>query len=77
MVAATGDLDVLSAVPLRNGDAFSLRWMLLPPVEETARHAGHADIIRESIDGATAYPLMAAVEDWPETPWMKPWRPTA
>jgi uncharacterized damage-inducible protein DinB len=32
---------------------WSLRWILLHMIEETARHAGHADIIRESIDGAT------------------------
>jgi len=31
----------------------SLRWILLHMVEETARHNGHADIIREQIDGAT------------------------
>ncbi|MGH2687073.1 MAG: DinB family protein [Actinomycetota bacterium] len=29
----------------------NLRWILLHMIEETARHAGHADIIRESIDG--------------------------
>ena len=33
-------------------DAWSVRWVLLHVIEETARHAGHADIIRESIDGA-------------------------
>jgi hypothetical protein len=55
--------------------AWSVRWVLLHLIQETARHAGHADIIRESIDGATAFPLMAAVEGWPATPWMKPWRP--
>ena len=32
----------------------TVRWMLLHQVEELARHAGHADIIRESLDGATA-----------------------
>jgi len=32
---------------------WSLRWILLHMIEETARHAGHADIIRESIDGTT------------------------
>jgi hypothetical protein len=42
--------------------AWSARWVLLHVIEETARHAGHADIIRESLDGATAYPLMAAAE---------------
>ncbi|WP_175407481.1 DinB family protein [Streptomyces sp. TRM64462] len=31
----------------------SVRWMLLHLVEEFARHAGHADIIRESLDGRT------------------------
>jgi uncharacterized damage-inducible protein DinB len=56
-------------------DAWSVRWVLLHLIQETARHAGHADIVRESIDGATAYPLMAAAENWPETPWMKPWKP--
>jgi hypothetical protein len=56
-------------------DNWSVRWVLLHLIEETARHAGHADILREAIDGATAFPLMAAVEGWPETPWMKPWRP--
>jgi uncharacterized damage-inducible protein DinB len=56
-------------------DAWSVRWVLLHLIQETARHAGHADIVRESIDGATAFPLMAAAENWPETPWMKPWKP--
>jgi uncharacterized damage-inducible protein DinB len=31
---------------------FSLRWILVHLVEEYARHCGHADLIRESIDGA-------------------------
>ncbi|WP_306210742.1 DinB family protein [Actinoplanes sp. RD1] len=56
-------------------DAWSVRWVLLHLIQETARHTGHADIIREQLDGATAYPLMAAAEGWPETDWMKPWRP--
>ncbi|MFD9896247.1 DinB family protein [Amycolatopsis sp. NPDC059027] len=58
-------------------DAWSVRWVLLHLIEETARHAGHADIVREHIDGATAFPLMAAAEGWPESPWMKPWKPEA
>jgi uncharacterized damage-inducible protein DinB len=33
------------------GEAVTLRWVLIHMVEETARHAGHADIIRELIDG--------------------------
>jgi uncharacterized damage-inducible protein DinB len=35
------------------GDAVSLRWVLIHMVEEVARHAGHLDIVRELIDGAT------------------------
>jgi uncharacterized damage-inducible protein DinB len=58
-------------------DAWSVRWVLLHLIEETARHAGHADIIRESIDGATAMPLMAAAEGWPPSPWLQPWEPPA
>jgi hypothetical protein len=56
-------------------DAWSVRWVLMHLVSETARHAGHADIVREAIDGATAFPLMAAAEGWPATPWMQPWEP--
>lgn len=56
-------------------DAWSVRWVLLHLISEHARHAGHADIVRESIDGATAFPLMAAVEQWPASPWMTPWQP--
>jgi Clp amino terminal domain, pathogenicity island component/Protein of unknown function (DUF664) len=41
------------------------------------RHAGHADIVRESIDGATIYELMAAAEGWPATEWLQPWEPGA
>ncbi|MEU4562549.1 DinB family protein [Actinoplanes sp. NPDC023936] len=58
----------------KDADFWSLRWVLLHLIQETARHTGHADIIRESVDGATAYPLMAAAEGWPETDWLKPWK---
>jgi uncharacterized damage-inducible protein DinB len=37
----------------------SLRWLCLHLIRETARHAGHADIIRESLDGKTAFELVA------------------
>lgn len=37
----------------------SMRWLCLHLIRETARHAGHADIIRESLDGATAFALVA------------------
>ena len=61
----------------QNPDGYSARWILLHVLEELARHAGHADILREHIDGATMYELMAGVEGWPETEWIKPWRPAA
>lgn len=35
----------------RTGEHYSLRWIVAHMIEETARHAGHADLIRESIDG--------------------------
>lgn len=56
-------------------DAWSVRWVMLHLIEETARHAGHADLVREALDGATATPLMAAAEGWPATPWLQPWTP--
>lgn len=37
----------------------SIRWMLLHLVQETGRHAGHADIIRESLDGKGSFALIA------------------
>ncbi|MFF7204319.1 DinB family protein [Streptomyces sp. NPDC008141] len=37
----------------------SMRWLLVHLVEEIARHAGHADIIRESLDGKGAFDLVA------------------
>jgi len=49
---AGASLDDLAARPHhRTGERFSLRWILLHLVEEYARHNGHADLIRESIDG--------------------------
>ena len=56
-------------------DNWTVRWVALHLIEELTRHAGHADIIRESVDGATMYELMAAVEEWPETDWIKRWKP--
>ena len=54
----------------------TVRLVLLHLIEETARHAGHADIVREALDGALSGPLMAAAEGWPEDGRVKPWRPT-
>ena len=50
IIARIGDADA----PVRHGDTTrNLRWALLAVIEETARHAGHADIIREQLDGTT------------------------
>jgi uncharacterized damage-inducible protein DinB len=46
-------LDGLSAAVDEERGQFSLRWILLHMIEEYARHNGHADLIRESIDGQT------------------------
>ncbi len=49
-VAAADSLDQLSQQPNANGEYWSLRWILVHMIEEYARHCGHADFIRESID---------------------------
>ena len=38
-----------------NGEAVSLRWILVHMIEEYSRHNGHADLLRERIDGAVGY----------------------
>lgn len=48
------------------GEGYTARWVLLHVLEELSRHSGHADLLREHIDGATQYSLMAAAEGWPE-----------
>ncbi|MGB3440973.1 MAG: DinB family protein [Actinophytocola sp.] len=81
--AAIAEIDDLGrAVPVpdqpwfpKDLKAWSVRWVLLHLIEETARHAGHADIIRESIDGATGIELLAGAENWPPSPWLTPWHP--
>ena len=59
------------------GDGYTVRWVLLHVLEELSRHAGHADVVREHLDGATMYELMAGVEGWPASEWITPWRPPA
>jgi uncharacterized damage-inducible protein DinB len=81
VISEIGDME--RAIPVPKGvpwfptdvEAWSLRWVLLHLIEETARHAGQADVIRESLDGATMHALQAAAEGWPETEWLKPWKP--
>ncbi|WP_019853197.1 DinB family protein [Actinopolyspora mortivallis] len=63
-VAEVADLDAeLPLPPEMRGrtdlEPFTTRWVLLHLIEETARHAGHADIIRESLDGRRADSLLS------------------
>lgn len=48
-----GGLDFPARRPWANGESPSLRWIVVHMIEEYARHNGHADLIRESIDGLT------------------------
>jgi hypothetical protein len=63
---AEPDLDRVVEIPagavvwLDQGVPFTVQFLVLHQIEEWARHAGHADIIRESIDGATADVLAEA-----------------
>ena len=52
IVAQAEDLDQVSVGAWPDGTHWNLRWMLVHMIEETARHAGHADLLRESIDGS-------------------------
>ncbi|GAA4915261.1 uncharacterized protein DUF664 [Stackebrandtia albiflava] len=68
--AALSGLDMDHPVPVPAGvpwfpkdvTAWSLRWMLAHLVEELARHAGHADLVREALDGKTMYELQAMAD---------------
>ncbi len=50
---AVGGLDQLARQSTSDGEAPSLRWIVVHMIEEYARHNGHADLLRESIDGET------------------------
>ena len=55
-IAASHDLAAPAQIPdPRTGIPDNLRWILAHLTEETARHLGHLDIIREKWDGATGY----------------------
>ena len=56
VLAQASSLDVLSRRPSeRTGQPFSLRWIATHMIEEYARHNGHADLLRECVDGSTGY----------------------
>ncbi|MDQ1394409.1 MAG: hypothetical protein QOF30_3386, partial [Acidimicrobiaceae bacterium] len=48
-----GDMDRLAQRTWPDGSAPSLRWIVVHMIEEYARHNGHADLLRESVDGMT------------------------
>jgi hypothetical protein len=50
IIESVGDPD---AEVTYHGKPRTLRWVMLGIIDETARHAGHADVIREQIDGRT------------------------
>lgn len=52
-VLSEGGLDQLAATPWPDGTSPSLRWIVVHMIEEYSRHNGHADIMREAIDGET------------------------
>jgi hypothetical protein len=54
IVARTDSLDA-TGTKRRTGEPFSLRWALMQMIAEYARHNGHADLLRERIDGAAGY----------------------
>lgn len=70
-VIAEYELDAAVPVPdepwfPKDVENWSVRWVLAHLIEENARHAGHADIIREAIDGKTMYELQAMADGWHE-----------
>jgi len=54
-IVAAHSLDDLEKGPFHTDDPGSVRYILCHMIEETARHAGHLDIIRELLDGRTGY----------------------
>ena len=52
LTAATPSLDTLAVKQTLQGESISLRWILVHMIEEYARHNGHADFLRERIDGS-------------------------
>ncbi len=53
IAAAHGDLDAIAKRLRRGAHEVSLRWIYVHMIEEYARHNGHADLLRERIDGVT------------------------
>ena len=54
-IIAAHSLDAVGRHPDYRSAQASLRWMIIHMIEETARHVGHLDIIREQLDGTIGY----------------------
>ncbi|WP_067183679.1 DinB family protein [Microtetraspora niveoalba] len=52
-LVASHDLGTLAKRKIRGGKEVELRWIIMHLIEETARHNGHIDILREMADGVT------------------------
>ncbi len=52
-IRSAASLDQMAQLTRDDGTRWNLRWILVHMVEEYARHCGHADLVRESIDGST------------------------
>ncbi|MER5864222.1 DinB family protein [Kitasatospora sp. NPDC002040] len=52
-LVAGADLDAVAVRAVKDGRPVNLRWILLHLIEETARHNGHLDLLRELADGST------------------------
>lgn len=55
LLSTRAGLDAPAVATSANGRPYSLRWVLVHMLEEYAQHNGHADLIRESIDGRTRF----------------------
>ena len=80
VLAAVDSLDLSAPVPVPEapwfpkGVTWSVRWVWMHLLEELARHAGHADIVRESIDRAQMFSLGLARDGMGDLPFLKAWR---
>lgn len=82
VIDAVRRLDLDTPVPVpdapwfpKDVEAWSVRWVWWHLMGELTRHAGHGDIVRETVDGATMYSLVAARDGLPDLPWLPVWKP--
>jgi Protein of unknown function (DUF664) len=76
LIADGAALDQIAACAATSGRRVALRWIVLHMIEETNRHAGHADVLRQLIDGTTGSPPCAREPrdgDAPRLPVPQPW----